>query len=176
MRPTETELGLLELVRYVPAVVLDTETTDLDGSVCQVAVVDVRSGRELLRTLVNPLAPIAPEAQQVHGITDAQVEDAPTWPEVWPRLQQVTAGRLVVAYNARFDQGRLIHDCRRWMLDTGRLGAPSSWWCLLTARTEIEGRRAALGSTHDALEDCRAARDLMLSMAQRATHRARIAS
>src|SRR5664279_4813752 len=52
------------------AVVIDCETTDLPGAICEVAVVDTR-GRSLLSTLVNPRRPISAAATRVHNITDA---------------------------------------------------------------------------------------------------------
>ena len=54
------------------AVVIDCETTDLPGGVCEVAVVDT-TGRVLLNCLVNPGRPISPEAQRVHNISDRMV-------------------------------------------------------------------------------------------------------
>jgi hypothetical protein len=55
------------------AVILDTETTGLDGYLVEVAV----TGAVLLDTLVSPGCPIEPGAQWVHGIADAGVAAAP---------------------------------------------------------------------------------------------------
>ena len=90
------------------AVILDTETTDLDGYVVEVAVVDAGTGETLLDSLVNPGCPIQDEARWVHGISDADVADAPHWAEVLPMLLAVTEGRTILAYNAFTSQA----DCR----------------------------------------------------------------
>lgn len=62
------------------AVLLDTETSDLPGSVCEIAVVDCASGETLLDTLVNPGVPITSAASKVHGITDGELcRSCGTW-------------------------------------------------------------------------------------------------
>lgn len=66
------------------AVVLDTETTDLPGAVCELAVVDAATGATLIDTLVKPQTPITLGAHWVHGISDADLVDAPPWPQVLP--------------------------------------------------------------------------------------------
>lgn len=86
------------------AVVLDTETHDLHGSVMEVAVVDAFSGEVLLDTLVNPQVPVTDGAFDVHGISDAMVADAPTWDRVLPDLLRVTKGRQILAYNEEYDR------------------------------------------------------------------------
>lgn len=95
-----------------PAVVfLDTETTGLGGGaeVVDLAVVD-GSGRIVLETLVRPMAAIPIEATAIHGIGDADVAAAPTWPEVHDALCRLLAERTVVVYNAAFDR-RLVGQC-----------------------------------------------------------------
>src|SRR3954452_19611018 len=62
------------------AVVIDCETTDLLGAICEVAVVDTK-GRILLNTLVNPCQPISPDATRVHNITDRMVAGASGFPD-----------------------------------------------------------------------------------------------
>ena len=63
------------------AVVIDCETTDLPGVLCEIAVVDT-SGKILLSTLVNPCRPIVPDATRVHNITDKMVAGANRFPGV----------------------------------------------------------------------------------------------
>lgn len=53
---------------YRGAAIVDVETTDLEGRVCEIAIIDT-AGRTLLDTLVNPEIPICAEAIAVHGIT-----------------------------------------------------------------------------------------------------------
>ena len=134
------------------AVILDVETTGLDGRICEIAVIDT-TGRVLLDTLVNPKIPVPAEAAGVHGITDADLATAPTWAELAGELERLLAGRTVIAYNAPFDQGRL-------QVEQDRAGYPSPrrWWCLMRARAAVEAAPwRALHGGHRAAGDCQAA-------------------
>jgi hypothetical protein len=95
------------------AVILDTETTDLDGSLVQIAVMDM-AGTVLLETLVNPLTPISDGAYQVHGMREAQVQAAPTFAELADQLHVLLQGRLVMTYNAGFDRHILGNELLRF--------------------------------------------------------------
>ncbi|MET7713699.1 3'-5' exonuclease [Streptomyces sp. NPDC005407] len=92
-------------------VILDTETTGLDGDarVVDIAVVDV-SGTVLLDTLVNPGEPIPPDATDIHGITDAMVQGAPSFASILSKLTQALTGRRCLIYNAPYDTARLRHE------------------------------------------------------------------
>lgn len=93
---------------------LDTETTGLDetAEVIELALVSQRDGPKL-DTLVRPSTPIPPEAQGVHGITDEQVEGAPRWRDVAPKLTEAVGTEAVlVAWNAPFDARMLAQSSR----------------------------------------------------------------
>lgn len=105
------------------AVILDTETTDLDGYVVEVAVLDAATGQVLLDTLVNPGCPVQPGARWVHGISDTELSGAPPLAQVWSQLRQVTAGRTVLAYNASFDQDVVLRHAQRDGLDPAHCGS-----------------------------------------------------
>lgn len=148
------------------AVVLDTETCDLFGAICEIAVVDAATGETLLDTLVQPGTPISAEAQWVHCISDADVADAPTWPEVLPRLLEVTANRSVLAYNSDYDAQVIASDCRRYDLSPAHLGSPQTWGCIMNTRSDWLGIRrwVALGGGHRARGDCLEALDVLCSL------------
>lgn len=86
--------------------VFDTETTGLDGQseVCEIAVIDSK-GTVLMNTLVKPIFPIPPEATEIHGITNADVESAPQFDEVFDTLLKLVMSLDVplVSYNAGYD-------------------------------------------------------------------------
>ncbi len=92
--------------RYVT---FDLETTDLDITACEIveiAAVKVERGREVERfqSLVRPVRPIHPRAQDAHGISADEVRDAPVFAEVWPRFREFVGALPLVAHNAqRFD-------------------------------------------------------------------------
>jgi DNA polymerase III epsilon subunit-like protein len=147
------------------AVVIDTETTDMHGAICEIAVVDA-SGNVLLDTLVNPGCPIDPAATAVHGITDVDVAEAPPLAEVLPRLLEVTAGRPVLAYNAPYDRDVLLGDAARLGLQLGRLANPATWGCLMRARAVAAGCAwIRLEAGHRALGDAEAARQVLRALA-----------
>lgn len=99
-------------LRTSPLACIDTETTGLgpDARVVEVAVVHMdwhSLPRLVFSARVNPGRPIEPGASAVHGITDAEVADAPTFAAILPELLQAIEGRVVCAYNAPFDYGML---------------------------------------------------------------------
>ena len=57
------------------------------------------------QSLVNPLRGM--RAIFVHGLTNADVADAPTLADLLPRIRELLAGRALVAHNATFDVGFL---------------------------------------------------------------------
>ncbi len=126
-----------------PTVVyLDTETTGLgpDAEVIDVAVI-AADGAVHLDTLVRPAARIPADASAIHGIVDADVALAPTWPEVHDRLSALLADRIVVVYNASFDK-RLIAQC----CDRHRLSLPvAAWECAMRRFAAFHGESAARG-------------------------------
>lgn len=97
-------------------VYLDTETTGLHNAYPVEIAVLSRHGSPLLNTLVKP--PIACEegARRVHGITAEMLENAPTFPEIYPQLEKVLSGRTVIIYNAPFDCGILRNCCNYYQL------------------------------------------------------------
>lgn len=102
-------------------VVFDTETTGLQPSrgdeVVSLSAVRVRRGKvqtvETFHTLVNPGRPIPPESTKFHGLTDADVADAPTLAEVLPKFYGYVGKSVLVAHNAAFDKKFLDLAARR---------------------------------------------------------------
>ena len=52
-------------------------------------------------------------ATRIHGIGDAAVAQAPRFGEVWPALQAVTAGKVVIGHSLGFDLAVLKRECER---------------------------------------------------------------
>jgi DNA polymerase-3 subunit epsilon len=90
---------------------LDLETTGRTkrDRIVEVSVVDAR-GQVVFSTLINPGRPIPPETTEIHGISDRDVADAPTWDQVKPQLRQVLQGRVIVAHYAKFEAKFLPDD------------------------------------------------------------------
>ncbi len=92
-------------------VFVDLETTGgslSDHRITEVGVVEAGPfGVSHWSTLVNPGQPIPPFIQQLTGITDEMVRDAPTFDAIAPELFRRLEGRLFAAHNASFDRGFL---------------------------------------------------------------------
>ncbi|MEU4804371.1 3'-5' exonuclease [Actinosynnema sp. NPDC023587] len=153
------------------AVILDTETTGLDGVVVEIAVIDAATGKTLLNTLVDPGdVAMEPGAQAVHGITGEHLAGAPTWDKVVAKVRKATKDRVVLAYNAEFDRRIILGDCARYRVKPMHLADTSAWGCVMNRRSDHLGiwRWVALGGGHRALGDCRSARDVLIRMAGQA--------
>ena len=92
--------------------VVDVETTGFSPTsdrVVEVACVVIQDGRVERRwsSLVDPERPIPWRASEIHGITDDDVAQAPSFAEVERELIALCAGATVVAHNASFDLGFL---------------------------------------------------------------------
>jgi DNA polymerase-3 subunit epsilon len=86
-------------------VFLDTETTGTDdyAEVCEIAVIGP-DGETIVDELVRPSRSIPVESTQVHGISDKDVEDAPTMRDLEPELEEILLmGTPCCIYNADFD-------------------------------------------------------------------------
>lgn len=150
------------------AVILDTETTDLHGAICEIAVIDACTGKTLLDTLVNPGVPIQPGAFAVHGITDSEVSapGVPDWPTVYKRLLRVTKNRIVLAYNADYDRGVITADSHRHGIRRTRLAERGHWADVMVPRSDHVHSRRWLpnGGGHRALGDVEQTRQHLLRM------------
>ena len=98
-------------------VAVDVETPNGKvPSICQIGLVVEESG-DIVKTesiLINPETWFDGFNIQVHGITPADVETAPTFPEVWVRIAAYFSDSVVVAHNAAFDLGVLSGTLERY--------------------------------------------------------------
>jgi DNA polymerase III subunit epsilon len=100
-----------------PVTVVDTETTGLYAGgdrVIEIAVVRAEPGTEpkvLVDTLVNPRRPVA--ATEIHGISDEDVADAPTFEDVAPAVVDALCHSVFASYNVYFDARFVREELRR---------------------------------------------------------------
>lgn len=112
----------------LPWVVIDFETTGLDATqdrVLEMGMVCVENG-EIVRVenlLINPQMPVPEESRAVHGITDEELADAPTFEACVPTISELLRDRVPVAYNANFDRGFLVEEWKRVGASTENLPA-----------------------------------------------------
>ena len=99
-------------------VLLDLETTGgnaVRDRITEIAAVRFEHGVEVARwsTLVNPGVPISHFIEQLTGISNGLVADAPRFDEVGPQLLKLLDGAVLVAHNVRFDHGFLLNEYAR---------------------------------------------------------------
>lgn len=101
----------------VPVAVVDVETTGLHPNgdrIIEIAVIRADPGtrpRVVVDTLVNPQRPVS--ATEIHGITDADVHDAPTFNDIAPEVASALAGCVFASFNVYFDSKFVATEFRR---------------------------------------------------------------
>lgn len=98
-------------------VAVDVETPNgRDAAVCQIGIVVAECG-DILKTesyLVDPEVPFDPINISIHGITPADVQGAPNFPTLWPRIAEYFTDSVIVAHNAPFDLGMITATLERY--------------------------------------------------------------
>ena len=98
-------------------VVIDLETTGLSPKVdrvLEIAMIQTNVQGEPLAywsSLINPQGPVG--ATEIHGITDSDVADSPTFESIAEDVIARLKGHAVSAHNARFDLGFLKNEFAR---------------------------------------------------------------
>ena len=91
-----------------PLIVFDLETTGLDmikDRIIQISYIKVMpDGTEDRKNLfVNPCKEIPAEVVALTGISNEDVKDAPTFPDVWKEIGPYFKSSLLIAHNTPFD-------------------------------------------------------------------------
>ena len=100
---------------------IDFETANnIRSSVCSVGGVIVRDG-EVVNKFYSLIKP-EPEyyyywCSQVHGLSAADTENAPVFPEVWKQIEPLIEGLPLVAHNKAFDESCLKAVFRVYQMD-----------------------------------------------------------
>ncbi len=95
--------------------VFDVETPNrLNNRMSAIGITTVADGviTDTFHSLVNPEARFDPFNIQLTGISGETVRNAPTFPELWPRIEPLMSAGLLVAHNAVFDLG-VLKKCLR---------------------------------------------------------------
>ncbi len=123
--------------------VLDTETTGLHlgSEIVQLAIVN-EHGLPLLDTLIRPVRPIPPDATRIHGLTNAMVAAAPTWGVLVPKIHEMLKDRVVITYNAEFDQTMFYSAGLVAGIDAVPWKTLASWWCAMKWYASVAGARS----------------------------------
>lgn len=102
----------------------DCETTGPDASkdrIVELAILLIDdNGKTLLRKAkrYNPGMPISPRATEVHGISDDDVKDCPTFEEDAKKLKKIFEDSVLIVYNGmQFDIPLLVNEFERARVD-----------------------------------------------------------
>ncbi len=99
----------MELNLRKPIAFIDIETTGINVSTDRIVELSVlkitpNGKEEWMITKINPEMPIPPKSTAIHGITDKDVADAPTFREIAKNLSAFLEGCDLAGYNAiKFD-------------------------------------------------------------------------
>ncbi len=99
-------------------VVFDLETTGfspVNNQIIEIGAVKVEKGRvtERFSTFVNPNVPIPYKIEELTGIRDDMVLDAPDIAHALPEFLSFCGGAVMVAHNAGFDMSFISKNCER---------------------------------------------------------------
>jgi len=153
-------------------VAIDVETANQQrSSICQLGTVTFTDDHaaSTWETLVNPQDYFDPKNISIHGIDGQRVQDAPTFPVVYARLNDLVGRRIVVCHTS-FDQQALEGAAKRYTLATpgwrwldSREIARQAWPRF--GRHSLASVAKELGITfqhHAAVQDARAAGEIVL--------------
>ena len=154
---------------------IDVETANADpASICQIGVVRIRDGKiaESLSMLVNPEVGFNPFNVNIHGISEDTVRNSKTLPQIQARLRSLIEDDVLVSHTP-FDrialnralEGYGLGAIRATWLDSAAI-ARAAWperyrrrgWNL----ANVAGDLGIAFRHHDALEDARAAAEIVL--------------
>jgi len=112
---------------------IDFETA-IRHHICAVGIVTVENGKIIdeYYTLIQP-----PNNEynwhniQVHGITERETNNAPTFDKIYPEIKKRLQGKTVVAHNESFDRSVLQKTMAENGLDYSELNLSERWECTM---------------------------------------------
>lgn len=149
-------------------IVLDCESTGVGkgAEVCELAIVDYRSGDVLFNSLLHPYnldGYDTSKAREVNGISSALLCVAPSLPEVWPDVLAILQSKHVTSFNTQFDLPLIRGSVQIWDIEVPPIPAT----CLMKLTTAFLERDFYVsldeassffcvepGMRHRALGDC----------------------
>lgn len=159
-------------------IVIDVETANADmASICSIGVAAFEDGALASEwySLIDPNDFFDPVNISIHGISEGEVQGAPTFRDVASDIDRFLGGQVVVTHT-HFDRVAMHQAAGRWSIT-----APSCAWldsARVARRTWAECARSGYGLAnvckmigytfehHNALEDAKAAGHVMLAAMQ----------
>lgn len=121
-------------------VIIDTETTGLtcEDEAIQIAVIDAYSGETLFNEILKPSVGICQNASNIHGITNADVTDKKTYPEIHHELMDILKDKKLFIYNGNFDIRILEQTACKYQLEFP-VNFEEQMFCIMEWYSEIWG-------------------------------------
>ncbi len=156
-------------------VILDTETTGLGEKdvIIQLAIIDL-DGNPIINTLIKPTLRkrISAESTAIHGIKIGDLANAPTLLEIADDLDEATRDKIVIIYNAEYDDNLLFqtmdqdgfHKFMKFRMNC----AMKQYSAFIGQYSEYHGDfkfQRLPGGDHSAVGDCRATLEVIKKMA-----------
>lgn len=156
-------------------IAIDVETANADmASICSIGVATFEDGALASGwySLINPDDFFDPLNTSIHGISEGDVQDAPTFGDIASEIARLLNGQVVVTHT-HFDRVAMHQAAGRWSIN-----APACRWldsARVARRTWAECSRSGYGLAnvcnllgytfdhHNALEDAKAAGHIMLA-------------
>jgi DNA polymerase-3 subunit epsilon len=179
MKPTDSQLAEYKEAAKLWAqerladdntIIIDLESTGLlredpETEIAQICILDIH-GRPLFSMLLKPAQPMGERVIGIHKISNEQVINQPTFPQIAKIISFVLRNKHVVAWNLDFDWKLLMHMFKKYDIPKPEVGGLS---CSMDRYSEWSGEWSPkkdgfkwqklpnfLGDdAHDAQVDCR---------------------
>ena len=158
-------------------VVFDLETTGFSAEVDQIieiGAVKIKDGQitDRFSSFVNPKVPISFRIENLTGISDSMVMDAPVIEEILPKFLDFCKGAVLVAHNAEFDTSFITNKAEKMGIKTnytyidtvllGQFAVPHlSNYKLDTLAKHL---KVSLENHHRAVDDAQATADIFIKL------------
>ena len=141
-------------------IVLDTETTGLEVDqghrvvdIGAIVLKDRKKTNEYFQSYLNPERLIDTEAQEIHGISNEQLEKEPKFSEIAESFLEFVQDSVLIIHNAPFDLGFLNSELQRASSNYPKLEEICEIEdTLVLARKKFPGRRNKLDDLADRYE------------------------
>ena len=161
------------LLELPDAVILDTETTGLiegplrneNAEIVEFAIIDMK-GTVLYNKRFKPRFEIPVIVIGIHGITNEAVKNSPSFANEYAKILKILHGKIIVAYNSRFDQKIIGNTCR--LHELAQIDGVT-WECAMWAYKGYQESPRFLklpNGKHSALADCNATLKLIRQMSK----------
>lgn len=157
-----------KIINQKETIIVDFETTGLlnkeNVEIIQASATDLQ-GRTLFNYIVKPKYTIPKEASDIHGITDHDVNKKPSFKKIHKKIFNHLKNKTVISYYTGFDKEVLHRTCKMYDLPDIPV---KQWFCAKRVNAAFSNFFQGYylpNSSHDAVDDCKAALALLYKIA-----------